>query len=316
MSNSSADAPAAVRPVSSPVAVASLALGIASFLLPIVTGLPALFVGYRALFAINGSGGRLKGRWLAMSGMALGGLTTAATVVGFIFLIFAHFAERSRFATVENNLRRVGGAINLYSASRPDNAFPPGTIPNAALAPEERLSWIAALLPYLDHGLPLSKKWEAVHAGIALDRGWGDPANTGALNTPLTPFLCLDHAAGQAAPTYFVGIAGVGPDAAVVPKENADAGFFGYDREITPADIHGGTSHTFMVLDTTDVGPWLAGGVPTVRSLPPAPAPVFGPFGGCHRGGIFALFVEGNVQFESEGTDPDILRTLARLRRE
>jgi prepilin-type processing-associated H-X9-DG protein len=73
-----------------------------------------------------------------------------------------------------------------------------------------------------------------------------------------------------------VGVAGVGEGAAALPKDHPCAGFFGYDRTLTLADVQPlldaskatGTSFKMMVVETTDrVGPWVAGGPPTVRGV-------------------------------------------------
>jgi prepilin-type processing-associated H-X9-DG protein len=102
---------------------------------------------------------------------------------------------------------------------------------------------------------------------------------------------------------HYVGVAGVGEDAALLPVGDLRAGVFGYDRKTRPEDIKDGFSRTLMVVETNrDNGPWTAGGRPTVRGLDPAQPPYLGrcgQFGSGHdRGGkTNALFADGSVRY-------------------
>ncbi len=61
--------------------------------------------------------------------------------------------------------------------------------------------------------------------------------------------------------THFVGVAGVGDDAADLPVDHPRAGVFGNSRTTRLEDIHDGASNTLMVLGVTrDLGSWAAGG--------------------------------------------------------
>ncbi len=314
--------PGRTRSEPSLAALTSLALGVASLRLPLVAGVPALFVGYRALYAINASDGRLIGRRLAIAGMVLGGLTTLLSLFGFIVIIFVHLAQSSRQIECQNNLRRIGFAINVYHDSSPAKTFPPAAIPSA-LPVAERLSWNAAILAALDQEHPAGKKWQDVHALIDLQRGWDDPANAVAGDAVLSVFLCPNnpnyHPPVRPAPTHYVGCAGVGADAASLKLADENAGFFGYDRVLRRNDVSAGISYTLMALETAaDNGPWIAAGFPTVRGIPDDDRLIGlnAPLGGCHAGGMNALFVDGSVRFESDGIDPKVLRALARIARE
>ena len=58
----------------------ALTLGVFSLLLGVLTGIPAIWVGRKALRHINTSDGALKGRWAAWTGIALGCLGVALTI--------------------------------------------------------------------------------------------------------------------------------------------------------------------------------------------------------------------------------------------
>src|SRR5436309_1610011 len=55
----------------------------------LVTGPLALYFGYRGLYAVNTSGGRLRGRSSAIIGLILGGLASIAGLIGILALIIA-----------------------------------------------------------------------------------------------------------------------------------------------------------------------------------------------------------------------------------
>ncbi len=316
--------PVPPRPQPSPAAMTSLLLGVASFLLPLVASIPALFLGYRALYGINAADGRLSGRRLAVAGIILGGLTTGMTVIGFVVLIFVNLSQKGRYAECMNNLRRIGLGVNVYNDNTREKTFPFAAIPNAELPVNERLSWHAGILPYLDHAVPANRKWLDVSGAIDRKRSWGDPDNAVAANTTISIFLCPNHPTYdpmvRPATAHYVGCAGLGADAASLPKGDERAGFFGYDRVLRRDDlIKKGASSTLMVLETTNQnGPWIAGGFPTVRGVPEVDHLIGfdAPFGGCHAGGMNALFADGSVRPLSDTIEPKVFQDLARLARE
>jgi Protein of unknown function (DUF1559) len=117
--------------------------------------------------------------------------------------------------------------------------------------------------------------------------------------------------------SHYVGVAGVGADAARLPKDDPAAGFFGYDRAIKRSDIKDGDSTTLAAIETTrDNGPWAAGGPATVRGLEPNRLPYVGrdaQFGSLHRGTTVALFADGSVRYVHNSIDPRIFEALATI---
>jgi prepilin-type processing-associated H-X9-DG protein len=311
-------------PRTSPAALASFVLGLASLALLALAGLPALYLGLRGVRAVNESGGRLRGLRLAVAGMALGAVTSAATLVGFAALVVVHLAVRSYQVECVNNLRRLGLAVHGHSDLHADAPpagrgapFPRGTVPNADLPPERRLGWLAEVLPFLVEKGP----YQSLPGKVDLRRGWEAPANAGALNTPVRYFLCPAHPhfdpAARPGLTHYVGLAGVDPDAARLPTGHPRAGVFGYDRVVRLTDVTAGLSYTVMVAETArDNGPWLAGGPPTVRGVPPDEERYLGPgrpFGGMHPRGANLLWADASVRWVADTVPAENFRAQSTL---
>jgi prepilin-type processing-associated H-X9-DG protein len=191
------------------------------------------------------------------------------------------------------------------------------------LAPEKRLSWIAALMP--EFGLAtLEKQMNRAEA-------WDSEANRGAGTAVLKGLLCpslvgaspIDGRGLEAWSVdgrgllHYPGMAGFGADAARFDRSDPHAGIFAYD-EATPASaVKDGTSNVLLLLETSqNIGPWIAGGPTSVRGVDPQEQPYLGvgrPFGGAHRGGANAAFADGHWQFLSEKINPTVLEMLAAI---
>jgi prepilin-type processing-associated H-X9-DG protein len=117
--------------------------------------------------------------------------------------------------------------------------------------------------------------------------------------------------------TTNVGLAGLDPDAVLLPRSSPRAGFFGYDRTISLADVRRGSSQTIMVAETDrDLGPWVAGGPPTVRGVDPKETHYLGvgrPFGGLHGRLSNILWVDGSVRPVLDDLPPTVFRMHATL---
>jgi prepilin-type processing-associated H-X9-DG protein len=112
-------------------------------------------------------------------------------------------------------------------------------------------------------------------------------------------------------------MAGLGPDAPVLPSGHPRCGLFGYDRATKPAEITDGLATTMAVIETTSTnGPWIAGGPATLRSVDPARQPYIGrgcQFGGLHRTRVNVLFVDGSVRALSETIEPSVFEALSTI---
>lgn len=64
----------------------ALTLGLMSVVFSVVTGIPAIWVGRKALKTINAADGAVKGRWAAWSGIALGCLSVVVLLAVWTYL--------------------------------------------------------------------------------------------------------------------------------------------------------------------------------------------------------------------------------------
>jgi prepilin-type processing-associated H-X9-DG protein len=299
----------------------SALLGVCSLLFGAVTGLPALYLGLLGVRAVNMSDGAVRGWRLAVAGMVLGALGSLVTLVGVGLIVITHLTVRANRLDCVNNLRQLGMATARYGDAH-DNTFPPAAVPNPKLRPERRLSWVAILLPYIgERDSVTNKRYKALADKLDLSRGWASPRNAELLNTALSVCLCRSHPEFEPRPvpgvTHFVGLSGIGPNAAELPTSSPRAGIFGYDRRVRRQDLTAGLSCTMMIVETTyHNGPWLAAGEPTVRELAPDETHYIGrgrPFGGLHSGGLNVLWADGSVRWVSDRVPPEDFRTFATL---
>lgn len=307
-------------PRTSRLAVTSLVLGLLILPFLVLTGVPAILLGLRGLREINASDGRVRGRGLALAGMALGALGCVATAVGIGAIIVLNVNEKSRFAQCKFNLGQVGMAVNRYHDLHDDH-FTRAAVADTDLAPPRRVSWMAVIMAQLEAGGKATKVWQNLAGKIDYHKAWDDPANGAARRTNVGPFFCPAQTAynphNQPGRTTYVGLAGIDPDAPLLPKTSPRAGFFGYDRVLSRKDITAGISFTLMVTETArDNGPWIAAGEPTLRSLAPDEENYIGPgrpFGGLHAEGLNALYVDGSVRTLSNNTPAKQFRDLVTI---
>jgi hypothetical protein len=228
---------------------------------------------------------------------------------GLLVASVAKVREAAARIACRNNLRQLGIAVDNYAST--NNCFPEGAMPNPALRAEERLSWLVSIWPYVEAG--------NIYAKMDKQKGWEADENRFAALLALRLLHCPGYVEGTPAstlfPTTYVGCAGVGAAAATLPSGDARAGFFGYDRKLTLADVRGRTSTLLMVLETARVeGSWTAAGPATVRGLEPERPPYVGSgaqLGGIHRGGAYTLLADVSVRFVPWRIQPEVLEALA-----
>ena len=319
-----------------------------------VAGVPLLLLGFFSLRRLNALAGddasALAGRRrVAIGLMVLGAAGTVLSVFGVLAIILVRAGEVSRRAGCANNLRQTGAAVLAYHDA--NKGFPPATIyrPDAlaVLVPWQRppylkrLSWTVALLPFLERPQPeggpekgprksgRGAQFEALYERFDLRQPWDAPANAAAADTVVSLYLCPSRpdtdADRKPALATYAGIAGIGSDAAFLPKGSNRAGFFGYERRLRidrkeGEDLPAGAAHTMMCAETgRQNGPWVAGDAATVRPLDPGDTPYVGPdrpFGGFHPGGANLLMVDGHVEFFGDGGSPRVFEDLSVVSRD
>jgi prepilin-type N-terminal cleavage/methylation domain-containing protein/prepilin-type processing-associated H-X9-DG protein len=249
------------------------------------------------------------------NGFTLTDLIVVIAIIGILIALLLPAVRRVREpaerSLCQNNLKQLMLAMhNFESTGRPapypatshtdspaEQLFPPGCF-GPGTTPEERLSWMVKLLPYLEQG--------SLYGQLDLEKGYA--GNLPAVQTRIRTFLCpaSKEAAAVDAVTHYVAMSGIGHDAAGQPAGAAGNGFMGYDRLTSVTMIKDGTSNTIALLETrAGLGPWARGGASTLRGFDPADVPLHGdkrPFGG-HSDGMNAAMVDGSVRFLRSSID-------------
>lgn len=246
-----------------------------------------------------------------------------------VFIVEAR--HHGQMMECQSRLRQL--AIACHNYYNDYQAFPVGTVVNKSLQPDERLSWIIKITPYMEGGgcktmTDVTEGWNTPKNNPPLIAYWKheqkDPiiepfGKMNWLHCPACQSELLDKPLSV---TCFVGISGIGEDAASLPLSHARAGMFGNDRRITMQDIKDGQAHTMLLMETLDAKPWTAGGYATMRAIIPD-KPSFGvtaPFGSAHRAGYYtseksinAVFADGSARSIPESISPKVLQAYATI---
>ena len=241
-------------------------------------------------------------------GLSLSGVLVVVVILVMGVGLFLPATRRARIPAermqCQNNLHQLMVGVHTSHDNSPGEkagkVFPTGCV-GPGTAADERLSWMVAVLPYLEQG-PLYQQF---------DMNAGYEGNLPAARNTVTTLLCpAGREAVGSTTTHYIAMAGIGTDAAGRQAGAAGNGFMGYDRPTSVAAIRDGTSNTIALLETRSaLGPWARGGTATVRGFDPADVPWCGdrrPFGG-HPGGTQAAMVDGSVRFLRSDIDPQVL---------
>jgi hypothetical protein len=199
-------------------------------------------------------------------------------------------------------------------ASRAGRAYPPN----------QRVSWMAELLPYFGQN--------ALYAQINRSQSWNDPDNVATASTLVPQFLVPNtpqeswwvkypKVADPVAATHYVGIAGVGLDAASYaandPAVADKIGIFGYDRQTAIRDIVDGAGNTILLAQVSPLvkRPWMAGGGATAVGVPEKNS--IKPFVSTQsngKKGTMVVMADGSVRFISETCSDEVFKALSTIK--
>jgi hypothetical protein len=224
------------------------------------------------------------------------------------------------------------GKSGLPKQKVPPETFPPGAFPRpaglirASREPGQRVGWMAGLLPYLGE--------KHLFESIKFDKSWTDGDNWASAQTVVPPFLDPSYPLSsrfvgtpgmpmQCAATHFVGIGGIGADAAEAALGDKSMagklGVFGYER-MTPlkmiAENGRGLANTVLMVRVPFDGPsgttpWIAGGGSTVRSVPDKNS--LEPFLSTDskgEQGTYVVMVDGSVRYLKKGMSDEVFKTI------
>lgn len=243
-------------------------------------------------------------------------------LAGIVFL----FISRQRDAAFRSDCAWLLKNFAMGLENRRFKHYLQATIPNPALPPEKRLSWLIEMPIQFGEGGGIDAWWPPFDRQQAWDSEANFPVmerNLKGERQPLSGypyFTCAANPNGEESIrrflTDYVGLSGVGKDAATLPLTDRRAGFFGYKRLITPNDITDGLSNTAIISETMrNNGHWMEGGEATVRGLVPGDTPILGvggQFEARHRGVNFA-FADGSVRCLSTSVSTHALEALVTI---
>ena len=192
---------------------------------------------------------------------------------------------------------------------------------------------MAGLLPHLGH--------QNLYNKIQFNQSWRDPGNWMAGNTIVPEFLdpsypvhtrqvALDGLPLDFGATHFVGLAGIGRDAASYkrgdPATAHKVGVLGYDGSITLDEVRKGrgTSNAILLIQAphdgvTGVSPWMAGGGHTLRGVPETNS--IDPFvlsndrqgeviRHKNKRGTYVLMTDGSVRFIDQNVSDEVFKAM------
>lgn len=278
-------------------AIASLVLGLLSFVFCCFTGVPGLVLGILGLNEVNASGGRVQGKGLALTGIIIGALSVVlmlpAVLVALLLPAVQAAREAARRAQCTNNLKQIGLAMHNFHDSH--NAFPAQAITDADGNP--LLSWRVAILPFIEQ--------QGLYQQFHLDEPWDSPHNRGLLAQMPAVYACpssMPPNERSQGLTHYQVIAG--PGTAFDPARQTQSAP-GTTLGIRLNEVPDGTSNTILVMEGANPVEWTRPDDLPYQPNGPMPA-----LGSKHPGGENALMMDGSVRFFKQAVSEAVLRAL------
>jgi hypothetical protein len=255
-----------------------------------------------------------------------------------------HIKGEADMMSGKSRIHDLAAAVHAYAQEK--HQFPRGTADRKSTTdraglpfrPDQRVSWMAELLPYLGQG-----EYARLRSHIDDQQSWRvaaskdnkddpDRKNNRFVSQALIPYFLASDSSPTSwwvnypgvdypvASTHFVGIAGIGLDAASYsatdPAVAKKLGVFGYDRATKLEDVKDGLDKTIVLLQVpTDVKTcWLAGGGSTIRGVPetdPIQPFVCTIYNG--KQGTFAIMGDGKVRFIDKDMNPEIFKGMCTI---
>jgi hypothetical protein len=233
-------------------------------------------------------------------------------------------------ATVPPTAHQLAQALVAYRDK--NGSFPRGTFARNVTSdrqgrpwpPDQRVSWMAELLPFMG--------FSEVYGKIDPQKSWKDDDNLLSAMSLIpqyidgrdpnrSRYIRYPNVRADVAATDFVGMAGVGMDAASYDEKDSELakklGIFGYDRVTKVADITDGLPTTIALIQVPSAykNPWLAGGGSTVRGCPETKS--IKPFVSDQpdgKKGTIAVMADGAVRFIPDNIPDDVFKAMCTIK--
>jgi hypothetical protein len=288
----------------STAAVFSLVLGILSLCLLFLAGIPAIILGVIGLRAVGRSGGRLRGRGLAVGGIILGTLGTLCTcVAGLAIPGTAAVRDRAARQQSQNNLKQISLALINYSETY--QRLPPAVVYDRDGRP--LYSWRVLILPFVEE--------DQLYKQFRLDEPWDSPNNRPLLARMPKVYAPPGTPPAEPYATYYQVFDGPGaafdsdktkglqPFNLVPPGPNGPVTMASNTTVRGLIDFRDGTSNTFLVAEAAEPVPWSKPA--DLRFDPNGPPPKLG---GPSGGDFIVALADGSVRQIPKKTDAQTLR--------